>query len=777
MIRPTSARTSTILLSALALLLGGRELPLAAQQPGDPPTLRVRVVEAATGRPLEGALVLVSGWDPVPTPASGELRLPLPPVGTPVRATRIGFHPTETRTGSREDALVLALEPSPVMLSEVEVRSRALGAGRAFQPTSVVGAEHLAERMAASVAATIAFEPGVTARTNGPMASQPVIRGLAGDRVLVLEDGLRTGDIATTAADHAVTIEPATARHIEVIRGPGGLLFGSNTLGGVVNVVRDDVPRTRPAAVHWSASAYGESVNRGLSTAGRVGGALGGLAWQVDGAARTAGDTRTPGGPLPFTDVDGFEVGAGLSWIGGESGFVGAALREYRTFYGVPSSFGGVTLPGAHDGGVYVDVRRSSARVDGEWRPASGVVEAVSFGGNGVRFLQEEFELGGFVGTRFGQLATSGEVVVRLRGDRHRGAVGLSGQWRDLRAEGSFTGTRPAVHRTVAAFAVNELDLGRLTLLLGLRGDGIRISPLDRTETLLLRDIRPRAFHALTGAVGARWDVGRGWTASLQAARAFRPPSIEELFSAGPHLANYAYEVGDPRLSAETGSGVDALVEWQGSRGRVELVAYTMGVENFIAFGPQVDSATGLPLRDPRLRRYIVYRPRQVDAVLRGLEIRGSLLAGRRWGVEMAADFPRGRTVGGDPLPSMPPATGRLGLRYLAGPLSLAASMEGRLAQRSIPPAPVDGGLTCRPVIRDGEAVALPAEFCATDGAVLVGLTMAYRMSPGPWGVPARITLSAENLLDTRWHDPLWRAKQVAPQPGRNLRLAVQVSP
>lgn len=90
------------------------------------------------------------------------------------------------------------------------------------RPATVLEGRQLDRRLAPSIAATLAGEPGVTARSNGPMATQPVIRGLSGDRVLVLEDGQRTGDIATTAPDHAVTIDPMTARRVEVVRGPAG---------------------------------------------------------------------------------------------------------------------------------------------------------------------------------------------------------------------------------------------------------------------------------------------------------------------------------------------------------------------------------------------------------------------------------------------------------------------------------------------------------------------------------------------------------------------------
>jgi iron complex outermembrane recepter protein len=774
-------RAGSVALAVFLLLAAALRTDTAGAQPAPavaaPEVLVVRVLDARTGAAVAGALVSASGGVGAQSDREGLARLRVAGPGTRLHVTRIGYLRWEGDARIDRGLVEICLEPAPVRLQAIEVRSRAFGVGEATQAATVVGSAQLAERMAPSVAAIIAPEPGVTARYNGPMATQPVIRGLGGDRVLVLEDGLRTGDIATTAPDHAVTVEPATARRIEVIRGPAGLLYGSNTLGGVVNVVREDVPRELPDTVRWMTSMYGESVNRGVGGAARALVAAGPVAVQIDGSARTASDTRTPGGePLPFTDLDGFDIGVGAA-LAGDRGHAGVAVREYRTHYGVPSSFGGVTLPGAHDGGVYIDVRRSAARVDAEWRSGGGSIEAVSVGGNAVRFEQSEFEQGGFVGTRFGQLAASGEAVARLRGGRHRGAVGVSYAWRDLRAEGSFTGTRPATQRTVAAFAVDEIRFGAVTLLAGVRADRIATVPLDSTETLLLRDIRTREFTALTGALGVRAPLGGGWIGSLQLARAFRPPSIEELYSAGPHLASYAYEIGVPDLAAERGLGLDAMLRWQGDAGRIELTGYGMHVQDFIAFAPQIDPATGLPMRDPRLRRYVVYRPTQGDARLWGLEGRATWLPARDWLIDLTGDFPRGSRADGTPLPSMPPPTTRLELRRTTARWSVGATLDGRWAQGRVPPPP-PGDASCAVVVQDGEATALPAEFCPTAGVALLGAVASLRIPAfGAANLPATVTLSADNLLDTRWRDPLWRAGLVAPQPGRNLRLAVQVSP
>jgi iron complex outermembrane receptor protein len=748
----------------------------AAAQPRHA-TLLVRVVDARTGAPVVGAAVSVDGGARVFTDDAGRARVTLGAAGT-LEVARIGYRNFHGSPDTVRGAALIALEPAPMALGTVHVHTRALGAGEAIQPAAVIGSTQLAERMAASVAAVIALEPGVSSRSNGPMATQPVIRGLGGDRVLVLEDGLRTGDLSTTAPDHAVTIEPATARRIEVIRGPAGLLYGSNTLGGVVNVIRGDVPRIRPHGAEWSVSGYGETVNDGLGSAARLLATAGPLVVQVDGSARTGRDTRTPRGTvLPFTDLDGFDVGVGVARVA-ERGHVGAAVREYRTRYGVPSSFAGMTLPGSHDGGVYVDVRRTSVRFDAEWRPAEGRVEAISAGGNAIRYEHAEFERGGFIGTRFGQLARSGEAVVRVRGGPHHAALGTVVQWRDLRAAGSYTGTRPAVQNTAALFVVDEITVGRVTILAGARADRISVAPLDSTETLLLRDVRSRKFTALTGAVGVRLPLGRDWSLGVQLARAFRPPSIEELYSAGPHLASYAYEIGRPDLDAERGLGVDAVLRWQGQRTRLEVVGYAMRVTGFIAFAPQIDSATGLPMRDPRLRRYVVYRPQQGDARLAGVEGRVSFVPASGWLIDVVGELPRGSTALGEPLPSMPGGSARLELRRVAGNVSAAVHADRRFARSRVPAAPPAAGATCDVAVVDGEARALPAEYCPAPGTLLFGGSAALRLpagAPMPWSTA--ITVSVDNAFDTRWRDPLWRAGLVAPQPGRNIRLAVQVTP
>jgi iron complex outermembrane receptor protein len=681
------------------------------------------------------------------------------------------------------------------------------------RPASVLDGRALDRRRAPSIAATIAGEPGVTARSNGPMATQPVIRGLTGDRVLVLEDGQRTGDIATTAPDHAVTIDPMTARRVEVVRGPAGLLFGSNSLGGVVNVVRDDVPAERVTArLAGNLSGQGESVNDGGVAHAALRGGIGAMAWRVGGSWRTAGDTRAARGALPFSDVRGHDVGAGVALVDVTAGSgqwrLGGAVRDVVSTYGVPGSFAGVVLPGAHDGGVYVDLARRSGRADFAWHstadtPAPSWVPRVrqaNVSSQFVRFEQSELERGGFVGTRFGQLMLNTDALLqytRHAGVPVRGSAGGWQQWRDFRAEGSFTGTRPGVLRAGAVFAMEEWELDRLfggravRAQWGARFDVARIVPLDSTETALVRDVRTRQFTAPTGSLGLTVAVRDGLVVGVSAARAFRPPAIEELFSAGPHLATYAYEVGNPQLRAERGTGFDVFARFDRGAVQGEVALFAMHMTDFIYQRPLVDSITGEPVRDRRLRRYNVYQADQTDARMHGAEGRMiwrvpvvprlTLDATVSWvhgtqradlGANTRGTQDAARRV---PLPAMPPLRSRAEARWDARWWTVTTGLEAAARQRRVPPAPSTlGRTTC--TLSASSAVAgatapalLPAEFCATPSWLLANASMARRIMRG--GQLHEITLSADNLFDVDWRDHLWRAKQVAPQPGRNIRV------
>ncbi len=148
-------------------------------------------------------------------------------------------------------ASVLTFEPAsaedshPRDLEEVVVTAApsAVDAQSMAQPASVLTGNDLTLALAPTLGETLSGTPGVQSTFFGPAASRPVIRGLGGDRVRVLTDGLATLDASGLSEDHAVAIDPALADQVEVLRGPATLLHGSGAAGGLVNVVTNRLHR------------------------------------------------------------------------------------------------------------------------------------------------------------------------------------------------------------------------------------------------------------------------------------------------------------------------------------------------------------------------------------------------------------------------------------------------------------------------------------------------------------------------------------------------------
>jgi iron complex outermembrane receptor protein len=205
-----------------------------------------------------------------------------------------------------------------------------------------------------------------------------------------------------------------------------------------------------------------------------------------------------------------------------------------------------------------------------------------------------------------------------------------------------------------------------------------------------------------------------------------------------------------------------------------EVGAFRNDVRDFIRYAPVVDSATGLPMRDPRLRRYVVYRPTQADARLVGAEGKVEWAVLPTLALDATVSVVRGtRSADGEPLAEMPPLHARLALRRETPRMMLGVALDAAASQRRVPTPPTDAGAGCGVQAREGEAEGLPADYCPTPGYALVGAHVGRR-----WSVGGRVyaaTLAVDNLFDTIWRDHLWRAKQVAPQPGRNVKLVLRV--
>jgi iron complex outermembrane recepter protein len=774
-----SIRAATAALTMIVLAAAAPPAAVAQSPRVEPGHVTGRVVDVQTGEAIGTATVrlLEARRMMAADPEGRFLFRDLPPGSYTVVAERIGYAPATQTVRVADGAtasVLLELRVSALALPGVVVTGtgRARGAAETYQPTDVLAGAALRRALGTTVTATIADLPGISEQFNGPAASQPVIRGMGGDRVLVLEDGQRTGDMYSTAPDHAVAIDPLTAEQVEVVRGPAGLLYGSNALGGVVNVIREEVPASLPDRRIVTAIAQGESAFRGVATGATVLAPAGRFALRAELSGRRTDDTRTPLGTLESTALNATNAGLGASLITGW-GHVGSSVRHYRMGYGVPGEFAGERIPGAHEGGVEIEAQRLVARFDAAHRASPGPFRSIELHTGLTHYLHDEIEGRAedgtpWVGTTFDQL--SGELRLVGRHDHmngrllREGAVGLDVRTRDLRAGGSSPGLRSAREHAAAAYIYEELGRGAWRLQAGARYDVSQVSPYFHDPIIVgsgssVREIpvRDRSFGAFSGSAALLWTATSQFTIGVNAARSFRAPAIGELYSDGPHLADYSFDIGNPELGAETGHGLDIFARFAAPTVQAEIAAFANAVSDYIYY-----EATGDV--DPRFRRFPVFTARSHDALFRGFEGRAQVEPLRHLVLDANASLViAARRATGDPLPGIPPFNGGAEVRYERTAWFASLGWRGAAPQNRVPREILSP-------VREGEAIR-PQEPTAGYGLWNAGAGVRWSAA----GQEHSVTLNVRNAFDAVWRDHLSRTKDIAPQPGRNVQLLYRV--
>ncbi len=576
-----------------------------------------------------------------------------------------------TLSGALATSTVWAQAAPAATTATVVITGNPLGRDDAAQPASVLAGSGLTLRRAATLGETLDGLPGVSSSGFGPNASRPVIRGLDGDRVRVLDNGGSSVDASNLSFDHAVAMDPLVAERIEVLRGPAALLYGGNATGGVVNVIDNRIPRLAAQGLSGRAELRlgGASQERGAAMV--LDGGAGRWAWHADVMGRSSDDQRAPrhtpvadGTLLDPTNrvrnsaarAQGGAVGA--SWVT-DSGFVGLSVDTLNKRYGVTV-----------EPDVLIRMQRDHAALAGEWRWSDGWWRSFNARAGLTRYRHEEVEGTGEVGTTF----KSRGQDLRLEA-RHAPIGGVEGVWglqtenltfSALGEEAFVPGTKT---RSQALFVLEELPMKALTLSVGARAEQVRVdSDGDGPGAAAPRfgDAAQRRFAPRSFSLGLRSSLGSGWKASASLGSTQRAPAYYELYAHGVHLATAAYEQGDPQLGLERSRHGELGLAWHQGAHSFKANLFSTRFANFIAL-----DATGLDISvpgEPGDPPSLVpeYRFQGVRARLQGFEVEGKvrvLQAGMTLDLSGGLDLTRGDNLSADqPLPRLSPLRTRLGL-------------------------------------------------------------------------------------------------------------------
>ena len=585
-----------------------------------------------------------------------------------------------------------------------------------LSPNKVLSGDELQNKLAGTLGATLANELGVSATGYGSGASRPVIRGLEGPRVQILQNGLSVGDVSSISADHAVANPIQNAHQIEILRGAAALLYGSGSSGGLVNVVNDRILTTMPDAVSGSINTSYETVNQGKTANIELDAPAGPLALHFDTAISNSNNYRIPGfaeqggpnanwainpgepvnipysGKLPFSYSNQNSLGLGATYLRTD-GYTGVSLERMNHNYGIPTAEGGFIQQSQNR---YDIAHQSNDPFDG--------FSSIKISAANSNYQHTEFTNNGVASTQWNNTATEARLEMAHKEFLgSKGIIGAQVTGATLNATDLTTGNYAIVPQTksnsTALFLIEEGRYGPMKTSLGARYNYATQNPNSATQfpSASSQDFVPnsygppslqsRQFNLMSYSAGGLLDIAKGYGLGLSYTVSQRAPSAQELYSYGPHDSTATFDIGNSNLGTETSHNVE--VNFQKTLGLVRSKAsiYRNQFTNYI-YGFYTGSYSQAN------ENFSVVQASQANASIRGAE--GEL--SYNWnqsgvGARVFGDVSQGSFNSGGNLPLQPAP--RLGSElayqrngWLTSATYIYSYQQNRLASWEIGPTP-----------------------------------------------------------------------------------------
>ena len=746
------------------------------------------VIMTETGDPLHGAVVLIVELGlSTSTDEDGRYRFEQVPPGSYDLIAHLDsiFTEASRRISVVTGETVTADFSLELMVLKHEIIVSASGkeetAFTSFQSVESLDSFDLGENAATSLGEALDHRvgTGIAKRSFGPGSARPIVRGFDGDRVLVMEDGIRTGTLSSQSGDHGEVVNTAQLDRLEIVKGPATLLYGSNAMGGTVNAIsRHHAFHQHPhQGLRGFASGSGGSTNAfGGGNSGFEYGIAKWMLWGSGGGSRS-GDYHSPEGTV-FNSRTRVANGRGGFGYYGDRMFFSVGAQVDDGAYGLPFAheFEGGERAGKSDDGprfagpavlpsavaeskqgseierIGIDARRAAYRFNWGLRNLGPAIESFTLRLSFTDWQHEEVEFFGdgeqAVGTRFDnkQFVYRGEFEQKAKGAL-TGRFGFWGLQRDYDVTGAEALSPPVDQTGVAAFALEELDFEPIKFQFGGRLETNRYSPAfaqrgpEARPGEEVEPARRRTFTGASAAAGLHAGLWQGGAFVANYAHSYRAPALEELYNFGPHLGNLAFEIGDPNLKAETGNGLDLSLRHDAGRTRAQANFFYYGFDNFVF--PFATGEMGDGLR--------VVEFTQLDARFVGAEAGVDLGLHRNIWLNLGADYVNAKeTVLQTPLPRIPPLRGKVGFDFHLGNLSVKPEL----------------------IVANQQHLNFSGET-RTPGYAVVGLKVSYTIPQQHFA--HQLSVNVFNIGDRLYRNHSSFIKDLAPEIGRGVRVTYTV--
>lgn len=650
-------------------------------------------------------------------------------------------------------------------LAPVFVTANPLGDTDLIAPTASVSGDALTLRRGDSLGETLNGLPGVSTTTYGPLVGRPIIRGMDGDRIRLLQNGVAAYDASSLSYDHAVPQDPLSIEKIEIVRGPAALLYGGNAVGGVVNTIDNRIPREALQGVSGALDASYGGANNARAGAAMVEGGNGRFAFHADAYDRETSKLRIPGfahsarqraldgpdanqpeGSIPNSDGrwHGGSVGGSYTWADGYAGL---------SYSGFESNYGSVA-----ESDVRLRMRQERVAFASELRNLSGPFSRLKFDFAYTNYQHKEID-DGVTGTTFRNHGYEARIEARHRPlGPLEGAIGVQLSQNTFSALGEEALVPTAQTTNVALFGLEEWQAtDALKLSMGARLEHVKLDPTPAGNARFV-GARSRDFNAGSLSAGALYKLAPAWSVAGNVSYTERAPTFYELYANGPHDATGQYLIGNPDARKEKAVSTDLSLRYASGPNRGSVGVFYNRFINYLTeynTGRLVDDDGDVvtPGTDDALRE-AVYRG--VRAEFYGVELDGKWRVyekgAHRVDVGLSADYTHARNAEtGEPLPRIAPLRASLSADYGYGPFGARAQLTHAWAQHRVPEND------------------LPTDSYTSLGLVL---TYKFRMGPTQWLAYVR----GDNLTNQEIRYASSVVRDIAPQGGRSVMVGMRTT-
>lgn len=621
------------------------------------------------------------------------------------------------------------------------------------QPVTILENRDLLYKIQPTIGETLSSEVGIRSTYFGPNASRPVIRGLEGNQITILQNGVSNIDASAVSVDHNVAIDPLTVKKIEIIRGPSALLYGSKAVGGVINIINNRIPN-KPISniITGNTDIRYNSANNEKSGSAVLEGGFGSYAWHINGFSRSTDNVEIPSfareknlrqsEPLASneneiknklqnsqSDSKGGSVGVSKFF---DNGYFGASLTSYDSDYGV------VAEPD-----VTIDMKQQRFDIAGQYNKSANYLKEVNYKFGVSDYEHTEFE-GVNIGTVFKNRGYDSRIeLIHEKLGILGGVIGVQSARNEFSASGEEAYLPSSTTQNNSIFILEEVDLDKITLQVGGRAEYQNID-VDKDVDYISSNSRDDLTGS--GSIGFVYDFTDEYSSAFSLSYTQRAPNSQELYSKGNHIATGSYEIGNENLDIQKSHGVDISFKKKSDNLSGEVNLFYNRFQDFITLlrASGSDPESGFP----------IYNFVNLPAEFFGAEFKSNFLAfdnnSHKINVEFRGDYVEARNKKtGEPLPRISPA--RVGASIIYDYQKIGFKLDGdyNFAKNHI------------------------SQYeTKTDGYLMLNAITSYNLDIGK--TSAILYLKGSNLLNEEARNHVSFLKDRAPLAGRSIMLGIK---